>query len=93
MGKDESENLGAVVVEHSRAGFTEKSMRDPTQPKQMEAVRLGTLRRPREKEMLSGLLRYIDSLADDQPEYVKNFLQRRRAATDRQSSSPAPRMP
>jgi hypothetical protein len=59
----------------------------------MEAEILATLSRPIEKEMLSGLHTYIESLTDDETKYVKKFLERRRAATDKQSSSPAPRVP
>jgi len=68
-------------------------MRDPKQPKQMEAEILETLRRQVEKEMLPGLHTYIESLPDDETEYLKKFQERRQAATDKQSSSPAPRMP
>ena len=68
-------------------------MRDAKQPKQMEAEILETLRRPIEKEMLAGLHTYIESLTDDETKYVKKFLERRRAATDNQSSSTAPRVP
>ena len=68
-------------------------MRDPKQAKQIEAEILETLHRPIEKEMLSGLHTYIESLTDDETKYLKKFLERRRAATDKQSSSPAPKMP
>jgi hypothetical protein len=58
----------------------------------MEAEILETLRRQVEKEM-PGLHTYIESLPDEETEYVKKFQERRQAATDKQSSSPAPRMP
>lgn len=68
-------------------------MRDAKQPKQMEAEILETLRRPIEKEMLAELHTYVESLTDDETKYIKKFLERRRAATDEQSSSQALRMP
>ena len=68
-------------------------MRATKQPEQMEAEILATLSRPIEKEMLSGLHTYIESLTDDETKYVKKFLERRRAATDKQCYSPVPRMP
>ena len=68
-------------------------MRATKQPEQMEAEILATLSRPIEKEMLSGLHTYIESLTDDETQYVKKFLERRRAAKDKQSSFTAPRVP
>src|ERR1017187_3986046 len=60
--------------------------RDPKQPKQIEAEILGILGCRIETEMLSELHTYIESLTDDETGCVKKFLERRRAATDRQSS-------
>jgi hypothetical protein len=59
----------------------------------MEAEILEALRRPMEKEMVQGLHTHTESLPDDETEYVRKFQERRQAPTDKQSSSPAPRMP
>jgi hypothetical protein len=59
----------------------------------MEAEILEILHCPIEREMLLGLHTYIESPPDDQTEYVKKFQERRQAPTDKQSCSPAPRMP
>jgi hypothetical protein len=62
------------------------------QPEQMEAEIPGILSCQIEKAMLSGLHTYIDSLTDDETKYVKKFLERRRAAVTKPSSSAAPRV-
>ena len=92
-GKRKGDSHGASSCAHRGTGFREKTMRDAKQPKQMEAEILETLRRPIEKEMLAGLHTYIELLSEDEKHYVKKFPERRRAATDKQWSSPAPRMP
>ena len=67
-------------------------MRDPKQLKQIEAEILEILSCRIEKEMLSGLHTYVESLTDDEAGYVKKFLERRRVAMNEQSFSVAPRM-
>lgn len=62
-------------------------MREPKQPRQMEAEILETLSCPIEKEMLSELHAYIESLTDEETRFIKKFLERRRAAKDTQSPS------
>ena len=66
-------------------------MRDPRQPGQMEAEILEILSCPIDKQMLSGLHAYIESLTDDETKFIKKFLERRREAMHAQSSTIAKR--
>jgi hypothetical protein len=52
----------------------------------MEAEILEILSCRIEKEMLSWLHTYIESLSEAETHYLKRFLERRRAAMDEQSS-------
>jgi hypothetical protein len=64
-------------------------MRAVKQAKQIETEILGILGCRIEKELLSGLHTYVESLTDDEAGYVKKFLERRRAAMNQQPCSAA----